>query len=212
MSLATAVEICNLALVGYLGKTSISSFTQGSVEAQRCSVFYPIAVDEIAQASDWTFLRETVALAEITNDLTEAYTHAYTFPVRAKKLMYLFEPDRPKVAVKDYLIGGSAIYCNMSPAYARYVTLEDRGPEMWSLHFKKAVAAKVAELLAPSMTRRTSDVDAMRNMAVQELNAAIQNDASQEHTSYTDDESYVYGNDGQRSAPPSYDGSTFWRR
>jgi hypothetical protein len=212
MSLATPVEICNLALVGYLGKTSISSFGQGSVEAQRCSVFYPIAIDEIAVASDWTFLRETVALASVANDLSEAYTDAYTFPVRAKKLMYLFEPDRPKVAVKDYLIGSGLIYCNMSPAYARYITLEDRGPEKWSLHFKKAVAAKVAELLAPSMTRRSSDVDAMRSMAVQELSRAIEVDASQEHTSYTEDESYVYGNDGQRSSPPSYDGSTFWGR
>lgn len=211
MSLTTPVEICNLALVGYLGKASITSFGQSSVEAQRCSVFYPIAVDEIAQASDWTFLRETVSLAEITNDLPEAYTNAYSFPVRAKKLMFLFEPDRPRVAVKDYLIGGSAIYCNLSPAYARYVTLEDRGPDTWSLHFKKAVAAKVAEMLSPSMTRRSADVDAMRSMAAQELAAAVQNDASQEHTSYTEDESYVYGYDGQRAALPTYDGSTFWR-
>lgn len=211
MALNNAVEICNLALVGYLGKASISSFSQGSVEAQRCSVFYPMATEEVAQASDWTFLRELVALAEVTNDQPNAYVAAYAYPVRALKLMYLYEPDRPKVAIKDYLISSGTIYSNSSPAYARYVTLEERGPEVWPLHFKKAVAAKIAELLAPGFTRRSSDVDAMRNMAQQELAKAIEIDASTEHTSYTEDESYVRGIDGQRASPPSTDGSSFWR-
>lgn len=211
MALSNAVEICNLALVGYLGKASISSFTQNSVEAQRCSVFYPLAVEEIAQSSDWTFLREQVALAEIANDQATAYLAAYAFPIRALKLMFLYEPDRPKVALKDYFVSSGTIYCNTSPAYARYITLEDRGPETWSLHFKNAVAAKVAELLAPGFTRRASDVDAARNRAQQELAKAIEIDASTEHTSYTEDESYVYGNDGHRASPPSTDGSSFWR-
>lgn len=211
MVLNNAVEICNLALVGYLGKASIASFSQASLEARRCFTFYPIAVEEIAQSSDWTFLREQVALAEIANDQSTAYLAAYAYPVRALKMMFLYEPDRPKKAVKDYLISSGTIYCNMSPAYARYVTLENRGPETWPIHFKKALAAKVAELLAPGFTRRSSDVDAMRNMAAQELSKAIEIDASTEHTSYTEDESYVYGNDGQQSSRPTSDGSTYWR-
>lgn len=211
-ALATSIDICNLALVGHLGKASITSFTQQSLEARRCAVFYPMAVEEVAQASDWTFLRELVSLAEIPNGLSEAYTYAYAYPSRALKFMYLYEPDRPKIAIKDCLIGSGGIYCNISPAYARYVTLEDRGPDVWSLHFKKAVAGKIAELLAPGFTRRPADVDAMRNVATQELAKAIEIDASQEHTSYTDDESYVYGVDGQHASQPTYDGSTFWRR
>jgi hypothetical protein len=211
-SLPNDVAICNLALVGHLGKASISSFTQSSTEAVRCALFYPMACEEIAQASDWSFLRELVALSEMPNDLPEAYGFKYAYPQRALKLMYLYDPSFPKRPMKDYLIGSGAIYTNVSPAYARYITLEDRGPETWPLHFKKAVAAKVAELLAPGFTRRKDDVNAMRDMAQQELARAIENDASQEHTSYTDDETYVYGVDGQQANPPSYDGSTFWRR
>lgn len=212
MSLQTDVEVANLALIGFLGKTGISSMTQTSVEAQRSAFFYPMARDEIAQASNWTFLRERAVLAEVTNTQTAAWLKAYDFPSRAMKLMYLSEPAWPLIPVKDYTIEGGKIFTNLSEARALYITLEGKTPADWPMHFSKAVAAKMAELMAPSMTRRSSDVDAMRTMAAQELAKAIEIDASTEHVSYTEDESYVYGVDGQRAEPPTYDGSEFWRR
>jgi hypothetical protein len=212
MVLASPVEIANLALVGYLGKTSISSFTQAGVEAVRAAVFYPMARDEVAQASNWTFLRERATLAEVINDQPEAWTYCYDFPNRALKFMYLCEPRFPLRTWPEYQIVGQRIYTHLGEAQALYITLEGSSESEWPLHFKKAIAAKMAELMAPGMTRRTSDVDAMRTLAQQELARAIENDASTEHVSYTEDESYVYGVDGQRASPPSYDRSIFWRR
>jgi hypothetical protein len=211
-ALSSPVEIANLALVGYLGKSSISSFTQTSIEAVRASIFYPMARDEVAQASNWSFLRERATLALVPNDQPEAWLYSYDYPSRALKFMYLCEPRFPLRPWKEYEIVGQRIYTHLSEAQALYVTLQTTGEVDWPLHFKKAIAAKLAELMAPGFTRRPSDVDAMRTMAGQELARAIENDASTEHTTYTEDESYVYGVEGQRASPPTYDRSTFWRR
>lgn len=212
VSLQTDVDVCNLALTGMLGKPTITSLTQNNVEAQRCALFYPMARDEIAQASNWTFLRERASLAEISNTQERGWLKAYDAPSRALKLMYLYEPDFPLIPVRDYAFESGVIFASISPAYAFYITLEDRSPAVWPIHFKRAIAARLAELLAPGMTRRASDVNAMRELSKQELALAIERDASVEYVSYTEDESYVYGVDGQRAAPPTYDGSTFWRR
>lgn len=209
-ALANDVAICNLALTGYLGKPGITSFTQAGVEAVRCKQFYPLARDFVARKSDWTFLRERAALAEVTNTAAVSWSKAYAFPPRALKFRYLYEPSRPTVPEMQYQIVGPVIFTHLSPAYAHYTTLEDRAPSGWPLHFQTAIAAKLYEYLAPFMTRRGSDVDAARRLAQQELSQAIEEDASQEFTTYVVDDSYSDGTRGDRRAEAAYDGSTFW--
>jgi hypothetical protein len=209
-ALSSEVAICNLALTGLLGKPGIASFTENSTSAQRCDQFYPLALDEVAQASDWTFLRERKALAQVTNNFEEGWGVAYDYPNRALKLFYLFEPSQPETPIRDYRRIGSEIYANIEGAWAHYVTLQDSPVIEWPMHFSRAVAAKLAEYLAPSMTRRGSDVDAFRTMAEQHLAKAIEIDGSTEFTTYTEDETYAYGvrHDYRRNG--TYDGSTFW--
>lgn len=208
----TDVEICNFALVAYLGKRTISSFTEDSTEARRCAVMYPIARDLIARKSDWSFLRERAPLAEVANDRSDFWDKAYDMPSRALKFGYLFDVHMPKEPFLDYEIAAGTIYTNLANAYADYVTLEDKPVSNWSMEFKTALAAKVAELLAPSQTRKASDVERFRVLAAQELAIAIENDAAQEPHWYATDEAYVHGREGaQAPIPGEVDGSTIWR-
>lgn len=211
MTLATDIEICNLALVGNLGKNSIVSFSQsGSPEATKCKTFYPVALEYVVTKNDWSFLRERAALAEVTNTRSQFWDKAYDMPSRSKKLFYLLDPYRAKTPYRDYQISRGVIFTNLSPAYAHYVTLEGSDIGSWPITFKMAIAAKLSELLAPSMTRKSSDVETFRVMAAQNIAMAIEEDAGQEHVRYATDESYVYG--VMDYVPGAeYDGSTFWR-
>lgn len=209
-TLATPVEIANIALTVYLGKQTISSFSQSGVEATRCRVAYPIALEQTAQASDWSFLRERAALALVANDKEQDYVYAYDAPSRALKLFYLVEPGAPKTPYRHYLLEGGKIYTNLGEAVAHYVTLQGKNPADWPVHFKMAIAAKMAELMAVSFTRNMSNKDAYRQLAVQELGLAIEQDAAQEFTTYTEDYSYVDGRTDARRTGPAHDGSTFW--
>lgn len=210
-ALATPVEVCNLALSGYLGKPMILSFTQTGTEAAKCRLFYPLAREAIATATDWSFLRERVALSEITNDRSTEWDKAYDMPSRALKLFHLVDPNRAWHKVKEYHLSSGKIYTNLEGAYAHYVTLEDTSESDWNLRFKLALAAKLAELLAPSMTRRSSDVERFRVQAAQEVALGIEEDAGTEFVRYATDESYVNGNLGEVPVPAQPDGSNFWR-
>lgn len=211
-TLTTPVEIANLCLIGHYGKAAISSFTQSGQEAQKCAFFYPLALEEVAAASNWTFLRERAALAQAVNPYPNEYDFAYDRPSRALKLLYLVSPRRPLEKYKAYRLDGDLLMTNLSEAEAVYTTLQQRPLSSMTLEFKKAVAAKLAELLAPSFTRRDSDVNKFRVMAEQEIAKAIEKDAAAEHDVYTVDERYVYGNSSPYDEPASYDDSTFWRR
>lgn len=207
----TPVEISNYALVAYLGKPTISSFTEDSVEARRCAFLYPYAMSDIARASHWSFLREQAALAGVTNDRPDAWSFCYDLPSRALKIFSLADPALPDTPYRHYHISNGVVYANLPEARANYTTLEDRPLAAMSSEFKSAVAAKLAELLAPTMTRRSSDVERMRTLSQMELSKAIERDAAQEHTTYTKDEEYVYGREATIKSPVlQADGSTMW--
>lgn len=206
--ITTEVDIVNMALTGFLGKPGITSFNQpNNASAIAGANWYPIAEAEVATATPWTFLRERRNLAQVTNDRSTVWSYAYDFPSRAHKFYYLVDPGGKGqlAAHRDYEIGRGVIYADLSPVEAYYTTLEDKSISDWPIAFNLAIAAKVAEYLAPSMTRRASDVENARIRADQELAKAIEWDAQQEFSTYVFDDAYVTG------TTPST-GAGFWKQ
>lgn len=81
--MATAVDICNLAL-GHLGddaEVSAISPPDGSPQAAHCARYYPIARDALLAMHPWTFavVRRT-DLGEMASRATVAYPYAYAKP------------------------------------------------------------------------------------------------------------------------------------
>ncbi len=81
--MASVLDICNLAL-SHLGDTAtVSSIDppEGSVQAEHCARFYPIARDSLLEMHAWNFSTKRAALAQLaTADSTE-WTYTYALPV-----------------------------------------------------------------------------------------------------------------------------------
>lgn len=77
--MASAVEICNLAL-GHLGDTAtVASIDppEGSAQAEHCQRFYPIARDSLLEMHNWNFAMRRIKLQQLVNDWPEwKYTYA----------------------------------------------------------------------------------------------------------------------------------------
>jgi hypothetical protein len=79
--MATAVDICNLAL-GKLGNAAdVSSISppDNSVEANYCATFYPLALLELLDKHNWNFATRRIFPATVTNNTAE-WTYCYALP------------------------------------------------------------------------------------------------------------------------------------
>lgn len=203
-------EIANLALA-HLGKPFIVNINASSVEASKARFHLPMARRTALRRFDWTFARRTVKLAEITDTTYRGrYEIVFDAPNQALKIWGLLLPDRPNEIVKDYYLENGRIYTNLKGAFCRY-SVDVREPSQWSEGFAEAVACKLAEKMAPSMTRRRSDIASFRILYEEEIARAAEQDAAQEYHTYTADNKYAETNAGgiPREGPQA-DGSNIW--
>lgn len=75
------VAICNAAISHLGGAQFISSLssTDGSVYANYCAQFYPIAKRELLEEFNWSFARTRTALGSVTNP-SQVWGYAYQLP------------------------------------------------------------------------------------------------------------------------------------
>lgn len=213
MAANTNVEICNAAL-DHFGKPTITSLTEGSTTAQLCRRHYEPARRGCLAASPWTFARGLTRASLLTNDLPDLWSYRYDIPNDSLKLHQIMsEAERPSRGTPptSFFLANGSVYTEVPNAYLLYVT-DNENTQSWSQFFDDAVALAMARRMAPSLTRRRSDVDALRDAAQAALEVAIEHDAAQEHSEYTTYEggySDTFGAsyaDARRQA----DGSTIW--
>lgn len=77
--MASVEDICNLALSHFGQAADITALDEGSVEADLCQRFYPVALNELLEEFDWSFARTRGTLAELTND-REDWAYRYQRP------------------------------------------------------------------------------------------------------------------------------------
>ena len=93
------VIICNLALA-HLGDTAtIASIypPDGSIQAEHCARFYPIARDSMLEMHPWSFCTRRTVLASYPQNWT-MWTYAYQVPANALNVFAVMAPD----ATDDY--------------------------------------------------------------------------------------------------------------
>jgi hypothetical protein len=78
---ASIADICNMALSHIGSEAVITSIapTDGTMEAGKCAIFYPIARAEILQKAPWTWCKTRVELAQVTNP-SSVWAYAYGLP------------------------------------------------------------------------------------------------------------------------------------
>lgn len=127
--MASEVDICNIAL-GHLGESAnVSSISppEGSVWAEHCQRFYPIARDTALEMHDWAFATRRVQLAPLAAPPSTNWRFAYAVPPRYVKPINILMPGQDDTERNDFTIetadnGSLILYTNVEQAILRYIT------------------------------------------------------------------------------------------
>ena len=184
--MASAGDIANLALshIGADAVVTSLSPTDGSVESGHCARFLPIARQAALATHDWSFARQRVVLAELTNDST-AWAYKYQVPagcLRARKILALDDTNDPERNGAVFDKSGDALYTNQPEATLIY-TVDVTDTTKYPADFVSALGMLLAAYLAGPLIKGTDGMrignalmeqatSAMRQAAAQDSNAA----------------------------------------
>lgn len=158
--MASAVEICNLALMKF-GNITISSITAPTTKEERaCAVFYPLMRDELIASHPWNF---AMTRADISASVATApafgFDYAYTLPVNCLRVWECTNYDGTWVVESRELLTDAEeeIYIR----YLRQVT--ETG------YFPPAFVNCLATRLAAELAVKLADDKSLRQALLQEL-------------------------------------------
>lgn len=160
--MASEIDICNLAL-GHLGDSAtVTSINppEGSVQAEHCGRFYPIARDALLERYAWSFATRTDLLVELAIDLPATWEYAYALPASALTIHAVYSKDAtdeeiecgvavpwPYVTAVEPLSGTKIIYTDLEFATARY-TRSVSDTALFSALFVDTLSKLLASYLA----------------------------------------------------------------
>lgn len=194
--MATAIDICNLALAHLGDSATVSSITppEGSAQAEHCARFYPIARDSLLERHNWNFatLRRTLAL--LASPAPPEWGYVYDVPSDVLRVLAVYSPDASDeliesgVAVPQNFVRGiydltdtPAIFSDTEGAVLRYVQ-KVADPNRFSPLFVDALSYQLAGYLAGPVYKGEEGVKLgkqMRAVAEGLLTEAKQSDANQ---------------------------------
>lgn len=92
--MASDVDISNLALSHLGDDATVSNLNppEGSVQAERCAQFYPIARDSLLEMHDWNFATRRIALAPVTLPDNAGWLYAYAQPSDCISIIAVIPP------------------------------------------------------------------------------------------------------------------------
>lgn len=182
--MSSKVDICNLALSHFGQDANIASIdpSDGSVEADACARFYPIALAEMLEAHDWTFARKRATLAEVTNDRDD-FAYKYALPadcVKARRLLPEGYSAGPNDSA-DYELEGTFIYTdevNATLVYTRNLTDTTKFSGLFVTGLSMKLAAYVVGPITKDPSGRTQAL--MSDRADRKIGEAKAADANSE--------------------------------
>jgi hypothetical protein len=122
--MATAVDICNLALSHLGNKANVASIDppDGSTEANWCARFYQQTLGRALEMEDWTFARKRATLALLDTNPSEVWAYAYAKPsdcLKPRRIITDLSVYREDDSA-EYQLEGSTIYSNQADAVLIY--------------------------------------------------------------------------------------------
>ena len=128
--MASAVDICNLALARLGDSATIASINppEGSAQAEHCARFYQIALNSMLELHDWKFATRRTTLAQLDVESWN-WAYAYAKPTGAIKLLAVLPADAsPEDKGVDFetentSAGQELILTDLEDATLRYTAL-----------------------------------------------------------------------------------------
>jgi hypothetical protein len=180
-------EICNVAL-GLLGANAITSFDDGTLEAQSCSNFYEMAVQAVLEDHPWNFAEAVFELAADATAAHPSYAFSYAMPPDCIAARALLRTDgREARCVFKRL--GNKICTDQDGGWLVYTS---RAPEQrFSPQFRMALAKHLAYLLAGPVTESESKVQAWYRVYQDELQRARNRDSITDYPETVDTSEFI---------------------
>lgn len=154
--MASVIDICNLALAHLGDKATVSAISppDGSVQAEHCSRFYPIARGVLLETHPWHFATRRIALTKIsTTELPDSWTYAYSLPnLCIRPQAVLLSESTDDTLAQDYELeslsdGSSVIFTNVEDAVLKYtlsVTDTTKYPQLVVVALSRLLASYLA--------------------------------------------------------------------
>lgn len=167
--MASALDICNLALAHLGDSANVSSIDppEGSAQAEHCARFYPVARDSLLEMHNWSFATRRVQLALLAEDIDTAWSYAYAAPNgMVKPIAVLLDGSTNDADAQPYITetlstGLVIIYTNAENAVLRYVARVTDTTKFTPL-FVDALSWLLASYLAGPIIKGDSGVQAGR--------------------------------------------------
>lgn len=125
--MASHIDICNMAL-GHVGAaTRVASITppDGSVEADRCAMFYPVALSTFIEIAEPSWARKRVVMTENAVNESSVWLHSYTKPNDCVKPLRVLRAGDVEFKSADYEQEGDNILTDEPTATLLYLWARD---------------------------------------------------------------------------------------
>ena len=185
LAVTSEIDICNLALLRLGTRSSVASFSEGSVEANACARVYGLLRDMLLSSHPWSFATRRVELADLGQPPPQ-WQYRYAYPSDCLHIRQLHDP-RGGRNVPVFLIASDlddlgnpikVVLCNLPAAQMTY-TVRMEAVEMFPPHFVEALAWMIAAELANALTGDDALSTNAMQMAAAAVNASKVNDANE---------------------------------
>jgi hypothetical protein len=206
---ADSLDICNQALAK-IAASPIADMNETSLEARECRRFYPQVISNLLEGPhEWSFSKQRVTLATVTNDRVSEWAYAYQLPSNCASPIRLL-PDFSSLGISipvplpgepyaetwawsstlaefaaPYVLDGETIYANDVNATLEYI-VSDIANLRVSQMFIQAAILHLAALLAVPVKKDSARAKDMLQQAEVAEQRAIADDENNQPQSYGD--------------------------
>lgn len=178
--MSSEVDICNLALAHIGDEAQVVAIrpADGTVQADHCARFYPMARDLLLEMHPWTFATKRAQVAEVENPSPDDWQYAYALPstcIRPLSALLSGVPERSfgnsdtDAGSFPYIVEASAdgtpvLYTNVETAVLRYI---DRVTD--TTRFSPGFVAAFGRLLASYLSGPILKGDSGAKQAIEQM-------------------------------------------
>jgi len=167
MATTSSISICNQAL-GWLGGNLITSFDDGTTEANLCKANYDGLRQAVLEAASWRFAIKRSIPGRLIDDPPWGYKYSYQLPADHIRTLEVTDSE---VVIAEWEQEDSKILCDEKIIYLKYI-YDHSSPKYFSASFVQTLAARIAADLAIPLVESKSLQDAMFGLYKAKLDEA----------------------------------------
>jgi hypothetical protein len=171
----SALAICSRALLK-IGATTISSFDEGTAEAEVAANLYPSVRDALLSAFPWSFATAQTKLPRLAASPAADYANAYQLPPDFLRALSAGSGGQGRGAI--YRIAENRLHTDAAEVVLTYVYRPSES--IFPPFFDSALIGRLAAEFCIPLTENTSRAELLFKLAEQEMRAARLTDSQQD--------------------------------